>query len=343
MSWIRFKVKFNFITECISIFFLTIFILVFLEVCARIFIWAYTGNSTAGIQERTQFLKYQPFTMWGKDLPEQAQKYLYEHQLDDIKILILGASTAEGFANYHDILIDEIRKEEKFNKSKISIFNAASGGFNIRQEAISLMLVAEKIKPNIIFVIDGANDIQNSMRMGSDPEKTYVDSSFNIILSNPLLAPLVYLIQNSQLYNGFLRFYARLPIDQSYDKSVRNAERIYLDTREFISAYAKGKNIQIVFMLQPHVAFSNVSEDSVAKSQYKFREKIVVESFNNIDSKSQNLCFVNANEALNLKSLKLEFSDDVHFKNSIGYYFMSELIANKFNSCYTFNSSRTWN
>ena len=87
-------------------------------------------------------------------------------------------------------------------------------------------------------------------------------------------------------------------------------------------------------MLQPHVAFSKVSEDSVAKSKYKFREKIVVESFNNIDRKSQDLCFVNANEVLNLKNLKLEFSDDVHFKNSNGYSFMSEMLVQKYNSCY---------
>lgn len=322
MSWIK---------NILLISFITLALLVLLEICARVYIYFDYGTSIAGLQERTVNLNYQPFTMWGKNLDEQAKDFLKERSQDEFRILLIGGSVAAGF----DSKIIEKAFSEKL-KNKIVVFNAASGGFNIRQEAISLALVSEKIRPHLVLVLDGANDIQHALRSDIIVGTTYVDHTYRTILESPYLGPVVFVLQNSQLYNGLLRLSNRKTFDmQKVAVKLGVAKDIYLETREFINKYAKGARIPIVFMLQPHVGFSNSHEDRLAKERFSYREAVVVSTFKDIAGlKRDNLCFVDANQRVAAENLSLGFSDDVHFRDASGYEFIAKLFTEQYERCY---------
>jgi len=303
-----------------------------LEIAARVYIYMNYGTGSAGLPERTTYLKYTAFTMWGKDLDRIAQDYTEKVSNDDFRILVIGGSTGQGFS---DVLIKEtFEKDDRI--SNVSVFNSASGGFNIRQEAIALMMTANKIKPNLILALDGANDMMHAIRPGVKPGTTYVDRSFTQILHKPYLGPIIYALQNSQLYNGMLRLFSRQNFDaDKAAEAIGPAKAIYLQTRDFINEFAKGADIPIVFMLQPHVGFSQSPADKESKDKFLYREDIIVESFKDITRQSnEGLCFVDSNKRLYDEKLNLEFSDDVHFKNAVGYQYLASLYYKKYKECY---------
>jgi len=197
-------------------------------------------------------------------------------------------------------------------------------------------LVAEKVKPDLILVLDGANDIIHALRPGTILGTTYVDRTYQIMLQKPWLSPLVYLLQNSQLFNGVLSKTKRTSYNSMISESrVAEATTIYLQTRDYINKYAKGANIPIVFLLQPFVGFSSVNNDAAARNLYKYREKSVLKGFNIIrDRSSKGLCFLDSNKEIEVKKLYLQFSDDVHFKNLMGYRFLSATFLTAYKGCY---------
>ncbi len=310
---------------------ITLVLLIALESSARVYIGWQRGNASVGLSERTQNLNYEPFTMWGKNLDLESEKFIKNLPTSTFKILLLGASTAEGF----DVRLLRDAFTKSINK-KVVVFNAASGGFNARQEAISLVLIAEKIKPNLILVLDGANDVIHSTRPGVVVGTTYVDSTYRTILERPFLAPLIYLMQNSQLYNGLLSKFRRNGFQSFYSaKQTTKAISIYLETRDFINHYANGTQTPIVFVLQPFVGFSLSEGDSNAKSIYSYREPAIVKGFEMI-SKTINsrICFIDSNVGLRKNRLKLSFSDDVHFKDLTGYRYLTGLFLAGYKKCY---------
>lgn len=310
----------------------TVVLLLALELSARLYINWQRGNASVGLSERTQNLNYQPFTMWGKNLDRDSDKFLENLPPGTFRILLLGASTAAAFNE--DLLKNTFKKN--LNKNVV-LFNAASGGFNVRQEAISLLLVAEKIKPNLILVLDGANDVIHSTRPGIRTGTTYLDSTYRTISQRPFLAPLIYILQNSQLYNGLLSKSRRSGFQNSYkSERTREAISVYLKTRDFINHYAIGINTPIVFALQPFVGFSVSNDDAAAKAVYSYRESFVVSGFNSIVSRStSSMCFIDTNIEIRNRKLNLSFSDDVHFKNSTGYQYLAAKFLEQYKSCYS--------
>lgn len=311
---------------------ITISILFAFEICARFYISFERGNSNVGVSERNQNLNYQAFTMWGKNLDSESK--VFNNQIiseNTFKILLLGASTAEAFNS--DTLESDF---SRYINRPVKVFNAASGGFNIRQEAIALSLVAESVKPDLILVLDGANDIIHATRPGTILGTTYVDRTYQLMLQKPWFSPFVYLLQNSQLFNGVLSKTRRNTYDSAMiDSRVADATAVYLQTRDFINLYAKGANIPIIFILQPFVGFSRTDNDAAARNLYKYRENGVLKGFKLISNMDTNgLCFLDSNREIENKKLNLHFSDDVHFKDSIGYHFLSTLFLTAYKSCF---------
>ena len=324
------------------IFISTLLLIIFLEVLARLYIGYAYDQSNAGIQERSVNLIYKPFVMWGPDFDKLADNFVKQKKIDedDLVILILGGSTAEQFNDPSKGLgILDATFKNFFVDRKIHIFNAASGGYNIRQEIVAMMLTVEKIKPDLILIIDGANDIQHSIRAGVVPGTTYLDTTYKLILNKPYLGPLIYAIQQSQLINALLRASSRSQI-RNFD--IENITKInqtleyYFDSRKFINNYAKGAGIKTVFMLQPHVTFSSHPDDNEAKKRYEYRASVVRSAFEKISSSqaSSNLCFIDSNQIIEDKNPFLEFSDDVHFKSTIGYKFIADNLLSKYLLCY---------
>ena len=227
LFYIKKKIK-----EILIIFIFTILILLAFEILARLFINYIRGYSKIGILERTVYLKYQPYVMWGKDLDKISNNF---SKKNSFKILIIGGSTAEALNNE---VIKKAFLESSLDIKEIDILNVASGGFNIRQEVISTILVSEKIIPDLILVLDGANDIAHSFRPGIKVGTPYVDQTYRIILEKPFFAPIVFILQNSQLYNGLLRFLARKNFSEKEAiVKVDEAVELYLQTRNFLNYY----------------------------------------------------------------------------------------------------------
>ena len=236
LFYIKKKIK-----EILIIFIFTILILLAFEILARLFINYIRGYSKIGILERTVYLKYQPYVMWGKDLDNLANNF---SKKNSFKILIIGGSVAEGLNNE---IIKKVFLESSLNIKEIDILNIASGGFNIRQEVISSILVTEKIIPDLILVLDGGNDISHSFRPGVKVGTPYVDQTYRIILERPFFAPIVHLLQNSQLYNGLLRFFAKKNFNEKEAiAQIDKAIDLYLQSRSYLNYYAKGRKIPII-------------------------------------------------------------------------------------------------
>lgn len=321
----------NWIKSALLTLFLSVCLLGVLEVAARVYVHLDFGSSIAGIRERTQNLNYQPFTMWGKDLDHNARAFVEASPKEAFRILLIGGSTATDF----DTTLIEKAFTQQIGRPAV-VFNSASSGFNIRQEAIALVLTAQKVRPDLILALDGANDVQHALKLGIKTGTTYLDQSYRTLLEKPYLGPLVYVLQHSQLYNGMLRLIERKAIDdQKTQDSVNAARDVYLETRQFIAQYAEGASVPVVYMLQPHIAFSLAPEDVVIQERFQRRKPFVSRAFGELrESTPAGLCFVDANQKLATDKLNLHFSDDVHFRDSVGYSFLAMLFAEHFQRCF---------
>ena len=83
---------------------------------------------------------------------------------NDFKIAILGGSTSDGdlywFRSWPEIFY------EKYCTENISIYNGALAGYNSAQELIKLMRDVVYLKPDMLIVLDGINDIASCGRNG---------------------------------------------------------------------------------------------------------------------------------------------------------------------------------
>lgn len=111
-------------------------ILGIIEGLARTYIYFTRGVSTVGLPERTLYLKYQPFVMYGPNFDTSLKhfKRLNKQKDNDRKyrILLLGGSTAAGFP------VNILRKafSRRFVSYEFEVINVGVGGYNARQELI---------------------------------------------------------------------------------------------------------------------------------------------------------------------------------------------------------------
>lgn len=310
---------------------MTLLLLGVLEGAVRIYAYINLGSSVEGIRERTQNLNYQVFTMWGKDLDGDAAVFLREHGDAPVRILLLGGSTAQLYAPG----TLESAFEKQLGK-KVAVFNAASWGFNVRQEAIALSLIAEKIQPTLILALDGGNDIQHALLPGVKTGTTYLDQTYRRMLQRPYLGPVIYVLQHSQLFTAMIRSVERRQFSpDELRPSVQAAVDNYLSTHDFMRHYAQGAGVPIVFMSQPNVVFSTLDEDKQAQRFYKHRFPLIVEGTRQIAERTpSDVCFVDANRVMVDQKRSLHFSDNLHFRDEVAYQFMSDLFARRFADCY---------
>lgn len=321
---------------------ITVLLLVSFELAARVYIALSYGTQKAGISERNVNLQYRAFVMWGDDYNHRVEEFLNANRhRKKFTVLILGGSVAAGFVDYENHLINELMQVYADHERDIVVFNAAYGGYNSRQAAIALSLVSESLEPDLILVIDGYNDFSHALRSGVNPRTFFLDLTYKQFLTQPLLAPIFYLLQQSQLYNGMLRYYDKSIGKNQRDEQLVIAENHYYKARNFIESYAKGRKIPALFVLQPYIGFSDAGEDKTIRMRYQYKESALQDVIRRVGENSGHLrCFVNSNDELSLSRLSLGFSDDVHFKDHRGYYFLSAIISKKVNDCLK-NSSRS--
>ena len=103
-----------------------------LEIAARVYV-AYTrGTQTAGVQERTVYLSYEPFVMYGPGWDEGLAPSRWPKTSAACRVLLVGGSTAAGFPG--DILRHWLQRRAPGRS--FEVVNAAQGGYEARQEVV---------------------------------------------------------------------------------------------------------------------------------------------------------------------------------------------------------------
>lgn len=302
--------------------------LILLEVLARVYISVTRGNSTAGIVQRNLNLKYQPFTMYGPDWNLIYKDYAsYKKKDDELQVLLIGGSVAQYFPS--SILEGKI---SQILKKDVKVFNFAYAGYISTQELIITTRYANLIKPDIIVNLNTANDISHSLRKNNLPGTFFLNNVYKNILTKPYLGPLIYILQNSQLFNGMMRLQARkekFNIDnykEHIDLFIQNTNNIYL--------FCKGSNIAYLNVMQPHVVFKNLKHKNEDQFKaYDYRAQIVKKLYELAKEKKilNNKNFLDSRLIFNNNSSHI-FSDDVHFVDDKGYVILAEAISKKINS-----------
>lgn len=305
-------------------------LLAMVEGGARVFIFFTRGTSTASIPERTQYLIYQPFVMFG---PEWDTNLALSHYSQSpsagraYRILLLGASVAGGFPQ--DILKKAF--SERFPGQDIQVIIAASGGYEARQELIVASIWGPSLEPDLIITLDGANDLDHRLRV--DKAGTfYLNPAYELMLTKPFLAPFAYLLGQSQAYNAIRRLAARYRIGpvESYEDAIP----VYISAQHSINIIAKGLSANRLVVLQPFSGFKTPLSDAEASfTHYKYREPIMKELYNLLHKQLKELAQRDHVAYLDSRFLfegvhDSIFSDDYHFVDDKGYRWLAEAIAN---------------
>ncbi len=135
-----------------------------MEAAARVALFFTRGSSTVGLPERTLYLEYRPFVMFGDDWDTALNPSRYPRAAGDqrkYRILLVGGSTAAGFPTK----VLEEAFAQKFKGRRFEVINAAHGGYNARQELIVVSLWGLNLKPDMVISLDGANDLVHRLRM----------------------------------------------------------------------------------------------------------------------------------------------------------------------------------
>lgn len=293
---------------------------------ARAWLWIARGNSTIGLPERTQYLGYRPFVMFGPDWDAILGRL--RRQADDgrYRVLLIGASTAEAFPPR--VLEEALGK--RFAGKAFEVINAAYGAYNARQELILVALWGSELRPDMIVSLDGANDLRH--RLDADRAGTFfLDPAYAFALEHPWLAPLADLTRHSQALQGFRRLAARRSIQGS--EHYADAIPVYVSAEHAINVLAKGLAAARVIVLQPFLGFKKpLSAEERQFKVYSYREEVMQTLLERTSGELVQLATRDGVTFLDGRTAfegipGTVFSDDVHFIGDDGYRRLAQWIV----------------
>jgi hypothetical protein len=297
-------------------------LLLALEAGARLLIWFTRGSATAGLQERTLNLEYEPFVMYGPGWDAR----LAAVPRDGLPIVMLvGGSTAEGFAPR----ILEGALSHRFGRP-VRVVNAAYGGYEARQEVVVASLWAPSLKPAAIVSLDGQNDLEHRLRVPA-AGAFFLDGSYRTYLTHPLAAPFAWLLSQSQAYNGLVRLQARRRVGDW--TAYADAIPVYASAMRSINTVARGLGAARLMVLQPFVAFKTpLAPEERAFTAYAYREPVMRALYDRAAAaladvaRADGVAFLDARPLYQGIAAPL-FTDDVHFRGAEGYEILARAIA----------------
>lgn len=304
-------------------------LLLLAEGAARVYIRLTRGSATAGLRERVQYLDYQPFIMFGRDLDQQLARHREKGSSEDpgrYRALLLGGSTAAGFSP--DIL--EAALASRLPGRRVEVLNLAHGGHNARQEAIILALWGTRLAPSLIITLDGTNDLEHRLRVDR-PGTFYLDPAYRLALTRPLLSPFADILRHSQLVQGISRLRARSTLGPP--QLYADALPVYLDAQHSMNVIARGLGAARIMVLQPFHAYKRpLTEQEAAFTHYKYREGVMLalldlahEGLTGL-ARQDHVPYVDARFAYQ-GVRETVFRDDVHFASRLGYEVLASRIA----------------
>ena len=296
-------------------------LLIAIEVAARIAIYITRDSATAGLQERTLNLEYEPFVMFGPAWDRR----LAEPPADGLPTLLLvGGSTAQGFAP--EILERALR--QRFGR--VRVVNAAYGGYNVRQEVVVAALWGGRVKPTALVSLDGQNDLEHRLRV-AEAGRFFLDPAYRLYLTRPWLAPFAYLASHSQAYNAVSRIAARRRLGGADEYA--DAIPVYLEGQHSLTVIARGLGASRLMVLQPFVAFKQpLAAEERAFTTYAYREPVMRSLYDRAAAGLASLAKKDDATFLDARALfsgidEAIFTDDVHFRSSRGYEVVARAIA----------------
>jgi hypothetical protein len=304
-------------------------ILLTLEFGARIYLKIKLGDQNAGLPMKNKNLEYKPFVMYGENWDKTFKKFNKKLDKNNFNVLLIGGSTAEGFPE--NIL--EKSLQNRINK-KVKVFNAGYGGYISTQELILLTRYANKLSPDLIVNINGANDIIHSLKKNVKPGTFFLNNTYDLYLTKPFLSPIFKVLQSSQLYNAFTRITERKRGSDYKISDYTEHLNIYIENIKSMSIFCDGLGVKYLNILQPHVIFKNMRHDNEKKfTLLNYRNEIVKKLYLEIKDKTSNneILINNLFDSTNIFENNSEhiFSDDVHFMrdHNKGYYILAEFIS----------------
>jgi len=297
-------------------------LLLAIEFIARVAIYATRGTATAGLQERTLNLEYEPFVMFGPGWDAR----LAVPPADGLPtVLLVGGSTAQGFAPP----ILERAIAARFGRP-VRVVNAAYGGYNVRQEVVVAALWGGRLKPAVLISLDGQNDFEHRLRVAA-PGRFFLDSAYRVYLTRPLLAPLAYVASHSQAYSALTRIAARRQVGPV--AVYEDAIPVYLEGQHALTVIARGLGASRLMVLQPFVAFKQpLAAEEQAFTAYAYREPVMRALYEQAAAGLGSLAREDGVRFLDARRLysgigEAIFTDDVHFRTARGYEELARAIA----------------
>jgi hypothetical protein len=298
-------------------------VLALVEVAARTFVWFTRGSATAGLQERTLNLEYEPFVMFGPGWDRRFAEL--SRDADTPAVLLVGGSTAQGFAP--EIL--ESALAARFGRP-VRVMNAAFGGYQARQEVVVASLWGPRLAPRILVSLDGQNDFEHRIR-ASQPGRFLLDDAYRTYLTHPMLSPFAWLLSQSQAYNGLVRLRARRQVGDwsRYADAIPN----YVEAQHSLNVIARGLSATRLMVLQPFAAFKQpLAAEEQAFTAYAYREPAMKSLYDHAApaladlARRDGVAFLDARPIYHGHATAL-FTDDVHFRGAEGYVILARAIA----------------
>ena len=292
------------------------------ELAARGLVLVLRGSSTAGLQERTLNLDYEPFVMYG---PGWDARFAAVPRDGLPAVMLVGGSTAEGFAPR----ILEAALAERFGRP-VRVVNGAFGGYEARQEVVVASIWGPALRPAAIISLDGQNDLEHRLRVPA-PGRFFLDGSYRTYLKRPFVAPLAWMLSESQAYNGLVRLRARRTTAEWTQYA--DALPVYASALHAINIVARGLGAARLMVLQPFVSFKDpLAPEERAFTAYAYRDGVMRALYDHAAAALAGLAredgvgFLDARPIYNGIQAPL-FTDDVHFRNERGYEILAQAIA----------------
>jgi hypothetical protein len=298
-------------------------LLVAIELSARALSLMLRGSGTAGLQERTLNLQYEPFVMYGPGWDQHFESFRDGGTAP--VVLLVGGSTAQGFSP--DVLAAAIG--HRVGRT-VRVMNAAFGGYEARQEVVVASVWGPTLAPAIIVSLDGQNDFEHRLRVDR-PGRFFLDAAYRTYLTHPALAPFAWLLSESQAYNGLVRWTARRTVGDW--TRYADAIPVYLDAQHALNVLARGLGAVRLMVLQPSMAFKQpLAAEERAFTAYAYREPVMKTLYDQAARALDRLAardrvrFLDARPIYNGVAAPL-FADDVHFRGAEGYEILARAIA----------------
>ena len=295
-----------------------------IELGARAVSWILRGSATAGLQERTLSLEYEPFVMYGPGWDQRIDAFRRGSASSPV-VLLVGGSTAQGFAP--EIL--EAALARRFGRP-VRVMNAAYGGYEARQEVVVASLWAPSLAPVVLLSLDGQNDLEHRLRVDR-PGTFFLDAAYRIYLTRQLVSPLAWLLAHSQAYNGIGRWNARRTIGDG--SKYADAIPVYLDAQHALNVIARGLGARRLIVLQPFMAFKQpLAPEERAFTAYAYREPVMKALYDQAAAGLAELAARDGAAFLDARRIyegnpAAIFTDDVHFRGPEGYEILARAIA----------------